>query len=484
MANSAFRAERLLMTFLRSLPPQYRNAIRRLLDLKVLRVAPCFAYLLCAGCGFVSVPHYTSYRRQDPGKPSTFHSHRVVDSEESEILPAEWDSANLLPGGGEISPFAQLSPVGASGWPQRVLGTTDLTIEKDGRGREYAVYVLKAGEALYSSVVVRFCGVVDADEVNALAQRLMTYNGIRNPSRIPAGARIKIPVEYLDEDILAGGMPDKRSLMPPPVRPKRPSGRDGLHVILDAGHGGNDPGTTLRGWSEDEIAYDIMTRLKRILENRGVAVHTLVADEDIGDKPQDGKVMRHNRNEYVKVSPPYRMQDSRVSLNMRIYLVDDIYRRLRRGGVRDENIMLVSIHLDHLHPAVNGVMVYYPDAEERPISYSASGRVYANHSESRVLAIRYGRDENQQVQAHSYAFANDLISVCRQLRVPVHEYQPIRRFVHRLGIQWTPGIINYSRVRTSVLIEAANLANRADFNRIRSSAFRQRIAEAIARAIQ
>jgi len=255
----------------------------------------------------------------------------------------------------------------------------------------------------------------------------------------------------------------------------------GLHVILDAGHGGNDPGTTVRGWSEDEIAYDLMVRLKRLLERKGVRVYPLVDDGDNRDEPQ--RVIRQGHNEYVKVTPPYKMEDSRVALNMRVYLVDDIYRRLRRRGVRDEDIMLISIHLDHLHPAVKGVMVYYPDAAERPAIYSANGRIYASHDESRVSTIHYDSGENEQVESYSYDFAKSLIASCRRLRVPVHEYQPIRRSVFRSGRKWTPGIVQYSRVRTSVLVEAANLANDDDFKHIRSGHFRQRIAEAIARTI-
>lgn len=366
---------------------------------------------------------------------------------------------------------------GAAAEAQRRLTTSDLTIDKDKRGREVAVYVLKAGEALYSSVVVRFCGVVDADEVNARAEQILAFNGLRDPSRIPTGARIKIPMELLDDELFDRATPIRR---PVPGRALR---RDALHVILDAGHGGTDPGTTVHSWSEDEIAYDVMVRLKALLQGRGVQVHPLVSDADTGEKPQNGNPIRQNRNEYVNVTPPYRMEDSRVALNLRVYLVDDIYRRLRRSGVRDEDIILISLHLDHLHPSVDGVMVYYPDAAERPDSYSPAGSVYASYDESRVSSIAYARRENELTESYSYEFATKVISASRSLRVPVHQYQPIRRFVYRSGRKWTPGIIHYSRVRTSVLIEAANLANGGDFRRIRSKDFRQRIADAIARAV-
>jgi N-acetylmuramoyl-L-alanine amidase len=418
---------------------------------RTLRLLPLF--LCLAGCLTPAPPRYTSAPPPSEEEFYSLSNNRLVYPDAA--VPAE-------EGGERPDPS----------------GTKELTIEKDSRGREHAVYVLKAGEALYSAVVVRFCGVVAAEEVNALAEKIMVYNGIMNSSMIPTGAKIKIPLEYLDEEILRGATVKRAPLT---IRSGR---RGGLHVILDAGHGGNDPGTTVRGWSEDEIAYDLMVRLKWLLQRRSVEVYPLVADGDTGDKPQNGRLVRNNRNEFVQVTPPYKMEDSRVALNMRVYLVDDIYRRLRRRGVRDEDIMLISIHLDHLHPSVNGVMVYYPDATERPATYSAAGSIYASFDESRISTIHYERAANEQVEAYSQDFSASLIASCRKMRVPVHEYQPIRRFVFRSGRKWTPGIVQFSRVRTSVLIEAANLANTADFNRIRSAAFRQRIAEAIARAIR
>jgi N-acetylmuramoyl-L-alanine amidase len=417
---------------------------------------PLFLCLAAVGCLTPGPPRYTSTNLSSSGGPYSLSSSRVV-----------YDDAS------SVSEEAS----------QRALMTNELTLEKDDRGKEYAVYVLKAGQALYSSVVVRFCGVVAAEEVNALAEKIMAYNGIKNSSMIPTGAKIKIPIEYLDEEILAGKRTYRSSASTRTSRLRTPARRGDLHVILDAGHGGSDPGTTVRGWSEDEIAYDLMVRLKRLLESKGVQVHPLVHDADTGDTPQSGRVIKNNRNEYVQVTPPYKMDDSRVALNMRVYLVDDIYRRLRRSGVRDEDIMLISIHLDHLHSSVNGVMVYYPDAAERPATYAPSGNIYASYTESRISTIQYDSRENEQVESDSYQFAERLIASCKRLRVPIHEYEPIRRFVNRSGRRWTPGIVNFSRVRTSVLVEAANLAHAGDFNRIRSAQFRQRIAEAIARAI-
>jgi N-acetylmuramoyl-L-alanine amidase len=356
----------------------------------------------------------------------------------------------------------------------------DLTFQKNKAGEREAVYRLKKGEALYSAVVVRFTGRVDADEVNTIAQKLLEYNGLRDATKIADGALIRIPVRFLDEDILRGKVPP--ASRPPATRPRAQS-RDQFHVILDAGHGGSDPGTIMRGWVEDEIAYDLMIRIKLGLQARGVRVYSTVRDKKTGDQVNGGTTLANNRDEYVKVTPEYYMEDSRVALNLRIYLIEDLYRWMLRRGIAPDNIVLLSIHLDHLHPSLGGAMVYFPGAAERSSQYQASGNIYRYYKESRLGTISFNRRENEAAETASENFAFDMIAHFRQAQIPVHAYKPVRRYVYRHDNKWTPGIIRYSRVPTSILLEAANLSNREDLWRIRSANFRQRLAAAVVKAI-
>ncbi|MDZ7267294.1 MAG: N-acetylmuramoyl-L-alanine amidase [candidate division KSB1 bacterium] len=341
-------------------------------------------------------------------------------------------------------------------------------------GEWFGIYRLQRGEALYSAVVVRFTGRVDADEVNQIARQLMRVNGIRDETAIPAGTAIRIPLRLVDEALLIKGGQE-----PGPQLPRRPGK---LHVILDAGHGGNDPGTMVRGWREADLAYDLMRRLQRELEAAGVVVHPLVGSRARATASGNGgSDQRHN---YVLVTPPYFIEDSRVALNLRINLIDAIYERLLRAGVPRANMILISIHLDHLHPALNGAMVYYPGARERLESYGAWwDGVYDRYVESRNRTISYTARDNQEAEAASENFARGLIAALRRARLPVHTYEPIRQYVYRGGRKWTPGIIRYSRVPTSVLLEAANLANPGDLMNMRASQFRQRFVAAVAQAI-
>lgn len=350
----------------------------------------------------------------------------------------------------------------------------DLKFRKSG-GEWFGVYKLRRGEALYSAVVVRFTGRVDADDVNQIARQLMRINNIRDETAIPAGTSIRIPLRLIDEALLTAEEEEA-----PRAQVRRGPGK--LHVILDAGHGGNDPGTMVRGWREADLAYDLMRRLQGELEQRGVVVHPLVSSRPGRAAMSNG----HNdkRHKYVLVTPPYLIEDSRVALNLRINLIDAIYERLLAQGVSPSNIILISIHLDHLHPSVNGAMVYFPGAKERTESYGAWwDGVYAGYAESRRRTISFAAKESRQAESASENFARSLIAAFRRSRVPVHTYEPIRQYVYRGGRKWTPGIIRYSRVPTSILLEAANLANHSDHENMRSTAFRQRFTEAVAKAI-
>jgi N-acetylmuramoyl-L-alanine amidase len=353
----------------------------------------------------------------------------------------------------------------------------DLAFEKGRDGKLYAAYRLKSGEALYSSVVVRFTGRVEASDVNEMAKKIMKINGISDPTRIPTGKKLLIPFDDLSDDFLTGGAPDRVVKI---ARNKRGAR---LHVILDPGHGGSDPGAMKRGVSEDELAYDIMLRVKQVLERNGATVYPTVVDPSGSNGPTNSSRLANGKREQITTSPPYTIHDTRVSVNMRVYLVNAIYRKLRKQGVADAHIFFVSIHIDHLHPSMSGTMVYYPNAEQRGRRFNVSGSVYRRYAESRNTRITFSRQANRRAESFSYDFSKQLIDTFKRRGIPVHTYRPIRPYVYRKNRKWTPAIIRYSQIPTSVLLEVTNMANNRDFDRVRDYRFRQKVAEAIAATI-
>ncbi|RMD97097.1 MAG: N-acetylmuramoyl-L-alanine amidase, partial [Calditrichaeota bacterium] len=283
--------------------------------------------------------------------------------------------------------------------------------------------------------------------------------------------------EYLSDDFATGGAPTRL------VKADRPRRGHRLYVILDPGHGGSDPGVVHGGLYEDELAYDIMLRLKNFLEQNSVTVMTTVRDASDNGQPKNLSRWSNGSMEYVKTTPPYRILDSRVSVNMRVYLVNSLYQQLKKRGISDRNIIFISLHMDHLHPSMRGAMIYYPNENLRRKSFKAHGRIYRKYLESKNVRLRFASREIRKAASFSYNFSRTLVRAFKRNKIPVHSYRPIRPFVYRKNRKWIPGVIRYSKVPTSVLIEVVNMANRHDLANIRNYRFRDRVARAIAQAI-
>ena len=133
------------------------------------------------------------------------------------------------------------------------------------------MYRLRKGEALYSAVVVRFTGRLDAIDVNDLAMTIAARSGIENVHAIPVGFPVKIPMEFLTAEFLPKDDPRSQERAREKAesaqfaRPEIARGLAGVRVILDAGHGGRDTGTLHGSVWESTYVYDVACRLRRIL---------------------------------------------------------------------------------------------------------------------------------------------------------------------------------------------------------------------------
>ncbi len=88
---------------------------------------------------------------------------------------------------------------------------------------------------------------------------------------------------------------------PNPIPPRVPNGR--LVVVVDAGHGGPDPGAVgIRGIQEKEIVLDISRRVQANLERGGVqVVMTRSADIDLDLQPRVDMAQRANATVFVSI---------------------------------------------------------------------------------------------------------------------------------------------------------------------------------------
>ncbi|HVE72701.1 MAG TPA: hypothetical protein VNI54_15155, partial [Thermoanaerobaculia bacterium] len=139
-----------------------------------------------------------------------------------------------------------------------------------GTSEPHAVYRLQQGEALYSSVAIRFTGRVYAKDVGDVLDRIVKFNGIEDVSRLPVGYPVKIPMDLLLPEYLPQGDPARvareegRRESAKVARRTRAAGLSGVHVILDPGHGGRDVGTAHDDVWESNYVYDVARRLRAI----------------------------------------------------------------------------------------------------------------------------------------------------------------------------------------------------------------------------
>ena len=355
---------------------------------------------------------------------------------------------------------------------------------------EYAVYRLKPGEALYSSVVIRFTGQIYAEDVNALASEIAARSGIGDVTGIPVGYRVKVPYDLLLPEFLPASAPRRQEYEAGLLASSQYSNRvtasrlRGITVILDAGHGGSDVGANVDGVWESVYVYDVMARIKRVLEQMTAAtvLTTVRAGSDYEIAGRD--VLAQSRDHRVLTTPSYTIEESRVGLHLRWYLSNSLFRQALKRDNDPEKVVFLSIHADSLHPSLRGTMIYVPGAQYRQGSFGVTGPVYAARREYREKPkVSYSDRERVKSEGLSRQLAESIVRSVTAADLPVHSDKPIRERIIRKRRAWVPAVLRYNAVPAQGLVEVCNLANDEDRKLIQTQRYRQRIAEAVAVAI-
>lgn len=364
-----------------------------------------------------------------------------------------------------------------------------LHYDRDALG-DYASYRLQPGEALYSSVVIRFTGRVFAEDVNELAEVVARRSGIQEVTDIPIGYEVKIPLDLLLPEFLPPGHPTRVAWEQGLIASSqysnsvRASRLQDVTVVLDAGHGGRDVGASVNGVWESIYVFDIMARIKETLERTTAAtVLTTTADES-GVAVVARDQLPYSKGHRVLTEPPYPIEDSRVGVNLRWYLANSMLRRVSRDGGSADNVVFLSLHADSLHPSLRGAMVYIPGAQYRGGTHSQSGAVYAARREFKEQPrVSFSGRELARSEGLSRDLAGNLIDAFLADGLPVHEDRPVREKIVRSGRPWVPAVLRYNEIPAGVLLEVCNLVNPEDRKLLLTQHYRQQVAEAVVQGI-
>lgn len=356
---------------------------------------------------------------------------------------------------------------------------------EDEKGK-FAIYPLHAGEALYSSVVIRFTGRLQSEDVHAIASDIAARSGIADVTSIPIGFPVRIPFEVLLPEFL------------PPTDPRRleyeveqrlagqyknevqARGLDGVTVILDPGHGGIDVGASMAGVWESLYVYDIALRVKRTLETETRATVKMTTRDGASWTINDRDVLPFSRAHAVLTTPPFPITDTIVGVNLRWYLANSQFRHAKTNGSSSDKVVFISIHADSLHPTLRGATAYIPNAAGTAGTARKSGSAFTSRKEVREQPeVKFSLQERQRSEGLSRDLAERVIAAFRSSGLGIHPFKPVRDRIFRGRRAWVPAVLRYNAVPAKFLLEVGNLANVEDRALLTTRAFRQRVAASV-----
>lgn len=349
----------------------------------------------------------------------------------------------------------------------------ELRFGTDSEG-EYAAYQIKQGETIHVDIIGRFTDLRGEAAVDGAVLRVLTRNKIADPKRVLAGQEIRVPLDMIAEQF----------------RPRAGSGLNGVVVILDPGHGGTDPGKEFGTVLEDEITYDLVVRIRAILERTTHArVHVTVLDPDQNDVPSSANQFELDQDELILTTPNYNPTDTTKSVVLRMYLANAIYRDELARGAQPENVLFASIHCDSLPAKLNGTMVYIPGAAHRGDEESPENPFYDGFKEAQGhRTITMTAAERQRDEGLSRAFAQTLVDTLQKQQRPIAVSStgvPIRDVIIQSPTsKYIPGVIRNAKIPTRVLVETANVQNDYDRANLIDPQWRQAYAEAFVDALR
>ncbi|HET9262811.1 MAG TPA: N-acetylmuramoyl-L-alanine amidase [Vicinamibacterales bacterium] len=210
-------------------------------------------------------------------------------------------------------------------------------------------------------------------------------------------------------------------------------------VVIDAGHGGHDPGTRAHGLSESELTLDVALRLQQLLAKQpGVEV-----------------VMTRDKDVYIPLEERTAIANREAA---------DLFLSIHVNASRNRDAAGVETYV--LNFATN------PEAEAVAArENSASGRTMHNlPSIVQAIALNNKIDESR-----------DLAAVIQ--KAMIGKLRAKNRHLRDRGVKQAPFVVLIGAGMPSVLAEMAFITNKQEGQLLKTPAYRETIAEALFDAI-
>ena len=210
-------------------------------------------------------------------------------------------------------------------------------------------------------------------------------------------------------------------------------------IVIDAGHGGHDPGAQANGVSEAELVLDIALRAEALLE----------------DQPGFDVVLTRRTDQFIAL-------EERTAL-----------------ANRERADLFLSIHANSSpQSATRGIETYFLNFAENPQAEEVAARENAATAKTMGLLPQIVKAiANNNKLAESRELAGMVqSSLLRRVRTQNPSAQD-------LGVKQAPFMVLIGAQMPSVLAEVSFLTNRADAALLKQPAYRQKIAQALADAV-
>ena len=231
----------------------------------------------------------------------------------------------------------------------------------------------------------------------------------------------------------------------PVVRPASTSRAPVLTVVLDAGHGGSDPGMVSHWVTEKDVTLDVALRVRKYLTQRGV--HVIMV----------------------------RSTDTQLGASKRA----DLENRSRLATAGTANAYL-SIHVNGGNSAASGIETYYFGSTLGSLNRSIAVR---ENGEGNI-----GQELTRQARSTAQSLVGDLLSQAKlafsaQLAHSIHDQLIGQTGAINRGVQADAFYVIRNPTVPAVLTEIGFGSNPAEGAKLAQAGYRDRVAGAIAKGI-